>query len=79
MGYPSDRFNPWILAFSTLLVASATIFIFWGVLAHNFGGLLAFGVVESREVGAPFGRALCDPFPVRFLTPLSLGKFFLNG
>ncbi|KAJ7617495.1 major facilitator superfamily domain-containing protein, partial [Mycena polygramma] len=44
MGFLSDKFNPWILALSTLLTTSAAMFILWGLLPHSFAGLLAFGV-----------------------------------
>ncbi|KAJ7133611.1 major facilitator superfamily domain-containing protein [Mycena epipterygia] len=52
MGYLSDKLNPWVLAFSTLLATSATTFILWGILAHSFGGLLAFGVVYGGVAGS---------------------------
>jgi MCP family monocarboxylic acid transporter-like MFS transporter 10 len=37
LGVCSDRYNAWLLALLTL-------FVFWGVLAHNIGGLIAFGL-----------------------------------
>ncbi|KAJ6583975.1 hypothetical protein DFH09DRAFT_1075590 [Mycena vulgaris] len=51
IGYLSDKMNLWILAFSTLIKASATIFVLWGVLSHTFAGLLAFGVAYGTVAG----------------------------
>ncbi|KAJ7022772.1 MFS general substrate transporter [Mycena alexandri] len=44
MGYLSDKFNPWILALTTLLTTSAATFVLWGVLSHSFAGLLTFSI-----------------------------------
>ncbi|EEC00012.1 hypothetical protein MPER_00151, partial [Moniliophthora perniciosa FA553] len=44
-------FNPWGLAFSTLLFTSMSTFILWGVLSYTFGGLLAFGVAYGMLAG----------------------------
>ncbi|KAE9399890.1 MFS general substrate transporter [Gymnopus androsaceus JB14] len=43
MGYLSDKVNPWLLAFATLISTSAVTFILWGVLSYNLAGLLSFG------------------------------------
>ncbi|KAF7364831.1 MFS general substrate transporter [Mycena venus] len=51
MGYLSDRFNPWILALTTLFTSSVATFILWGVLSHSFGGLLAFGIAYGSIAG----------------------------
>ncbi|KAJ7740260.1 major facilitator superfamily domain-containing protein, partial [Mycena maculata] len=40
------------MAISALLVASATTFTLWGVLAHTFSGLLAFGMVYGGVAGS---------------------------
>ncbi|KAJ7439247.1 major facilitator superfamily domain-containing protein [Mycena latifolia] len=52
MGYLSDKLSAWLLAFSTLIVTSVTTFVLWGVLAHSFGGLLAFGLVYGGVAGS---------------------------
>ncbi|KAJ7153057.1 major facilitator superfamily domain-containing protein [Mycena crocata] len=44
LGYLSDKINPWLLALSTLLTTSASIFILWGILSHSFAGLLSFSI-----------------------------------
>ncbi|KAJ6504693.1 major facilitator superfamily domain-containing protein [Mycena vitilis] len=51
MGYMSDKFNPWILALSTLLTTSVATFVLWGLLSHSFAGLLAFGVAYGSIAG----------------------------
>lgn len=44
MGVLVDRVSPWILASATLLSTSIATFVLWGILSHNLGGLLAYGV-----------------------------------
>ncbi|KAJ7506746.1 MFS general substrate transporter [Mycena galericulata] len=51
IGYLSDTFNPWMLAFFILLTTSMTSFVFWGVLSHSFAGLLAFGIAYGAIAG----------------------------
>ncbi|KAF8122341.1 MFS general substrate transporter [Mycena galopus ATCC 62051] len=51
MGYLSDSFNPWMLAFSILMTTSVTSFILWGVLSHSYAGLLAFGIAYGAVAG----------------------------
>ncbi|KAF7337832.1 MFS general substrate transporter [Mycena venus] len=51
MGYLSDTFNPWMLAFSILITTSATSFILWGVLSYSFAGLVAFGIAYGTVAG----------------------------
>ncbi|KAF7348227.1 hypothetical protein MSAN_01776300 [Mycena sanguinolenta] len=51
MGYLSDKFNPWILALTTLFTTSVATFILWGVLSHSFAGLLAFGIAYGSIAG----------------------------
>lgn len=51
MGYLSDSFNPWMLAFAILATTSLTNFVLWGVLSHSFAGLLAFGVAYGTVAG----------------------------
>ncbi|KAJ7879018.1 MFS general substrate transporter [Mycena olivaceomarginata] len=51
MGYLSDSFNPWILAFAILATTSLTNFVLWGILSHSFAGLLAFGVAYGTVAG----------------------------
>ncbi|KAJ7506707.1 MFS general substrate transporter [Mycena galericulata] len=51
IGYLSDTFNPWMLAFFMLLTTSMTSFVFWGVLSHSFAGLLAFGIAYGAVAG----------------------------
>ncbi|KAI4294546.1 hypothetical protein K525DRAFT_252211, partial [Schizophyllum commune Loenen D] len=50
-GFLSDRFNPWAVAFLTLLTTALSAFILWGVLAYTFAGLLAFSVVYGAFSG----------------------------
>jgi MFS transporter, MCT family, solute carrier family 16 (monocarboxylic acid transporters), member 10 len=45
LGTCADRYNPWFLALTTLSAASGTVFVFWGILARNISGLIAFGIV----------------------------------
>jgi hypothetical protein len=51
MGAFSDRFNPWLLALIMLSAASASVFIFWGILAHNLAGLILFGLTYGCIAG----------------------------
>ncbi|KAK7022118.1 major facilitator superfamily domain-containing protein [Favolaschia claudopus] len=51
LGFLSDKFNPWILALTTLFSTSIATFILWGVLSHYFAGLLAFGIVYGSIAG----------------------------
>ncbi|KAJ7745497.1 MFS general substrate transporter [Mycena olivaceomarginata] len=51
MGYLSDSFNPWMLAFAILATTSLTNFVLWGILSHSFAGLLAFGVAYGTVAG----------------------------
>jgi len=44
MGYLSDKFNPWILALTTLTITSVTTFVLWGLFSHSFAGLLVFAI-----------------------------------
>ncbi|KAJ7187252.1 MFS general substrate transporter [Mycena filopes] len=44
VGFLSDKLNPWVLALTTLLTASAATFILWGALSHSFAGLLVFSI-----------------------------------
>ncbi|KAL1675151.1 major facilitator superfamily domain-containing protein [Schizophyllum commune] len=50
-GFLSDRFNPWAVAFFTLLTTALSAFILWGVLAYTFAGLLAFSIVYGAFSG----------------------------
>ncbi|KAL1658808.1 major facilitator superfamily domain-containing protein [Schizophyllum commune] len=50
-GFLSDRFNPWAVAFFTLLTTALSAFVLWGVLAYTFAGLLAFSVVYGAFSG----------------------------
>ncbi|KAL4250659.1 Proton-linked Monocarboxylate Transporter [Abortiporus biennis] len=45
IGILSDKLNPFALAISTLTFTSLATFILWGLLAHSFKGVLAFGIV----------------------------------
>jgi MFS transporter, MCT family, solute carrier family 16 (monocarboxylic acid transporters), member 10 len=45
LGTCADRYNPWLLALTTLSAVSGMVFVLWGVLARNIGGLIAFGIV----------------------------------
>ncbi|CAG8691167.1 9719_t:CDS:2, partial [Acaulospora colombiana] len=47
-GILSDRVDPWLLAFFTLLGACIATFILWGVLSHSLAGLIAFGLLSHR-------------------------------
>ncbi|KAF7313006.1 hypothetical protein MKEN_00985500 [Mycena kentingensis (nom. inval.)] len=51
LGFLSDKFNPWMLALTTLLITSAATFVLWGVLSHSLAGLLAFGIVYGSVAG----------------------------
>jgi MFS transporter, MCT family, solute carrier family 16 (monocarboxylic acid transporters), member 10 len=51
LGTCADRYNPWLLALATLSAASATVFVLWGVLARNVGGLIAFGIAYGVLAG----------------------------
>ncbi|KAF5375746.1 hypothetical protein D9757_008992 [Collybiopsis confluens] len=51
MGYLSDKVNPWLLAFLTLISTSAATFILWGVLSYSLPGLLTFGLVYGTLAG----------------------------
>lgn len=44
MGVLADKFNPWMLALSTLGSTALAIFVLWGVLSTTFTGLLGFSV-----------------------------------
>ncbi|KAL1750452.1 major facilitator superfamily domain-containing protein [Schizophyllum commune] len=50
-GFLSDRFDPWAVAFLTLLTTALSAFVLWGVLAYTFAGLLAFSVVYGAFSG----------------------------
>ncbi|KAL1686371.1 major facilitator superfamily domain-containing protein [Schizophyllum commune] len=50
-GFLSDRFNPWAVAFLTLLTTALSAFVLWGVLAYTYAGLLAFSVVYGAFSG----------------------------
>ncbi|KAL1727136.1 major facilitator superfamily domain-containing protein [Schizophyllum commune] len=51
MGIISDRFDPWAIAFGTLLLTSFAAFVLWGVLSHTFAGLVAFGIAYGAFSG----------------------------
>ncbi|KAK7048707.1 major facilitator superfamily domain-containing protein [Favolaschia claudopus] len=51
MGILADKFNPWVLALSTLFSTSIATFILWGVLSRSFAALLAFGIVYGSIAG----------------------------
>ncbi|KIK63516.1 hypothetical protein GYMLUDRAFT_222609 [Collybiopsis luxurians FD-317 M1] len=51
IGYLSDRVNPWLLAFMTLISTSVATFILWGVLSYNLVGLLSFDMVYGTLAG----------------------------
>jgi hypothetical protein len=51
MGACADRYNPWVLALVTLSVVSGSVFVLWGVLSHNLGGLIAFGFTYGLLAG----------------------------
>ncbi|PVG01317.1 MFS general substrate transporter [Serendipita vermifera] len=50
-GMVSDRIDPWLLSFSTLVGTCMATFILWGVLSHSLGGLIAFGLVYGSLAG----------------------------
>ncbi|KAL1725229.1 major facilitator superfamily domain-containing protein [Schizophyllum commune] len=50
-GFLSDRFNPWAVAFLTLLTTALSAFVLWGVLAYTSAGLLAFSAVYGAFSG----------------------------
>ncbi|KAJ7646869.1 MFS general substrate transporter [Roridomyces roridus] len=49
MGYLADKFNPWILALTSLFGTSIITFILWGVFSHSLPGLLAFGLAYGSS------------------------------
>lgn len=51
MGYLSDRYNVWVLAFTSLLLTSLATFLLWGVLANSLTGILAYGAVYGITAG----------------------------
>ncbi|KAK7022125.1 major facilitator superfamily domain-containing protein [Favolaschia claudopus] len=51
MGILADKFNPWVLALSTLFSTSIATFVLWGVLSRSFAALLAFGIVYGSIAG----------------------------
>jgi MFS transporter, MCT family, solute carrier family 16 (monocarboxylic acid transporters), member 10 len=50
-GVLSDRWDPWLLSFSTLLGTCIATFVLWGVLSHSLAGLIAFGLVYGSFAG----------------------------
>jgi hypothetical protein len=44
MGLCADRYNPWMLSSAMMTASSLSVFLFWGVLSKNLGGLVAFGL-----------------------------------
>jgi MFS transporter, MCT family, solute carrier family 16 (monocarboxylic acid transporters), member 10 len=51
LGVFSDRYSAWLLALLTLSSASGIVFVFWGILAHNLGGICAFGLLYGAIAG----------------------------
>ncbi|KIP09016.1 hypothetical protein PHLGIDRAFT_506278 [Phlebiopsis gigantea 11061_1 CR5-6] len=51
MGYLSDRYNVWALAFVSLLLTSLATFVLWGVLSYSLAGILAYGVAYGSTAG----------------------------
>ncbi|KAK1220675.1 hypothetical protein PQX77_016501 [Marasmius sp. AFHP31] len=76
LGHLSDKLNPWLLAFSTLVFTSLSTFILWGILSTNFAGLLAFGIIYGALAGgwsclwAGFVRPLASDDPTLVTTLL---------
>ena len=47
----SDKFDPWVLALSTLGSTALATFVLRGVLSNKFAGVLAFGTVYGTFAG----------------------------
>ncbi|EIN08159.1 MFS general substrate transporter [Punctularia strigosozonata HHB-11173 SS5] len=69
MGALSDRVDSWLLALALLTLASLTVFVLWGVLAHSMVGLFVFSVAYGTIAGgwtstwSGFIRPLCKDDP----------------
>ncbi|EKM49544.1 uncharacterized protein PHACADRAFT_106372 [Phanerochaete carnosa HHB-10118-sp] len=50
-GTLSDIINPWLIASTTLMLASLSIFVLWGVLSYNFAGVLVYGIAYGCFAG----------------------------
>jgi hypothetical protein len=51
LGILSDRFSPWLLASTTLLLTAFAVFVLWGVLSYTFAGIVAYGIVYGCLAG----------------------------
>ncbi|THU90977.1 MFS general substrate transporter [Dendrothele bispora CBS 962.96] len=51
LGFLSDKLDPWVLAFGTLVSTTLSVFVLWGVCSFNLGGLLAFGLFYGVFAG----------------------------
>ncbi|KAK7462371.1 hypothetical protein VKT23_007972 [Stygiomarasmius scandens] len=51
LGFLSDKLDPWVLAFGTLVSTTLSVFILWGVCSFNLVGLLMFGLFYGVFAG----------------------------
>ena len=47
----SDYISPWLIASTTLMLSSLSIFILWGLLSYTFAGVLAYGIAYGCLAG----------------------------
>ncbi|EKM49545.1 uncharacterized protein PHACADRAFT_188642 [Phanerochaete carnosa HHB-10118-sp] len=50
-GLLSDTINPWLIASVTLMLASLSVFVLWGVLSYTLTGVLVYGIAYGCLAG----------------------------
>ncbi|KZS92900.1 MFS general substrate transporter [Sistotremastrum niveocremeum HHB9708] len=69
MGHLSDIVSPWFLGFSSLLLASMSTFLLWGLASHSLTGLILYGIAYGMIAGgwsslwAGFSKPLAEEDP----------------
>ncbi|GJE99307.1 MFS general substrate transporter [Phanerochaete sordida] len=81
-GMLSDTVNPWLIASTTLMLTSLSIFILWGVLSYTFAGVLVYGIAYGCLAGgwtslwASFLRPIAKDDPTHTTSMLGVLMLF---